>query len=419
MVSNGILAANGPAFKALVLRGTDLLTTQGAEKIVEWAYQGLPIIISGGAPSGFAGSNTSAHAMAIAAINSILGLPNVHQAPAGPLASTIASIGIEPRTKVSSTVLWYNVVRQAIDGTQYFFVYNDGNTTSSGSISIASTATPYLYDTSTGVIEPVYVYNISNGRTTIPLTLAATESVVFAFANTSHAATPSYHVVSSDSSILGYNYSSSCGLLAKATQNTTIVTSDFRNHPISLTYHLPPITTLVNWTLTAESWTSPSNIYDLGPIATKTNTTHFLPILVPWYNISTSLVNASGIGYYTTTFNVAPSYFIGHSNLGAILTLPPAIHSLFARVNSQPLPDLDLSNPKSDISSFIVPGDNTIEVITATTLFNALIPLQDELMTSGLGNFEPFVGLPVSTVPVEQGLVGDAVIEFYEGVLIS
>ncbi|RDW61638.1 hypothetical protein BP5796_11530 [Coleophoma crateriformis] len=58
-VTNGVLAAAGPAYQAMVIRGNDSLTVFGLEKLVEYAQQGLPIIFCGGLPSTLASYNES------------------------------------------------------------------------------------------------------------------------------------------------------------------------------------------------------------------------------------------------------------------------------------------------------------------------------------------------------------------------
>jgi hypothetical protein len=105
VVTNNVLAPNGPAYKALILRQTDLLTTDGVAKLAQYAKQGLPIIMSGGIPTRIASSTGLAAAQATP--RAMTSLPNVHTVAAGPLASTVASIGIQPLTKVSADQPWY------------------------------------------------------------------------------------------------------------------------------------------------------------------------------------------------------------------------------------------------------------------------------------------------------------------------
>lgn len=67
-----------------------------------------------------------------------------------------------------------------------------------------------------------------------------------------------------------------------------------------------PVFRLANWTLVAERWEAPANISDAPVIAAKRNTTHELGELAPWNRIP-GLTNASGVGYYTATFDMSPT----------------------------------------------------------------------------------------------------------------
>ncbi|KAM0165746.1 hypothetical protein ACHAQE_002075 [Botrytis cinerea] len=56
IVRDGVLAPDGPAYKLLIVRSTEFLTTDGVDNLAKYATQGLPIIISGGIPNQIASS---------------------------------------------------------------------------------------------------------------------------------------------------------------------------------------------------------------------------------------------------------------------------------------------------------------------------------------------------------------------------
>jgi hypothetical protein len=407
VVDDDVLAPSGPAYKALIIRGTDLLTLAGSTAVAQYAKSGLPIIISGGIPTQIASSTDLAAAQKL--LKDITSLRNVYQVAAGPLAETLASDAcITPMTSVSANATWYTQWRE--DNTakaSYVFVYNSG-AYSTGSISFASKRIPYFYNAWTGEQIPVLQYTVASGLTTIPLQLAADQTIIVAFLATAidSSLVPAVHVTTTPNSVLGFSYATSTGLVAKmpySSTTTTIVTSDSVKHVIAAQKIATPFA-LGNWTLVAESWTSPANPADVTTVATKTNTTYVLPTLQSWPSI-TGLSAVSGVGYYSTTFTWTST------SVGAIIDFGRVVHTLRVKVNGVALPTLDLANAKADISAYLVKGTNTVQATVATTLYNCLIPIWYTMETAGAGPVVP----PISG-PLEAGLVGTVTITPYVAV---
>jgi hypothetical protein len=225
-------------------------------------------------------------------------------------------------------------------------VYNDGNSSSSGSVSFANTEQPFFFDAWTGEQTPVFQYIAANGYTTIPLSLAPKQSVIIAFLVSAPCATPQTHVTSAPPDVLGYSYSKSSGLIAKipsSASSSMMSTSDGRKTSIS-----PPKVasafTLGNWTLVAEKWGPPTDLNDISTIALKTNTTHTLPTLLSWPLIP-GLETTSGLGYYSTSFSWADT------SVGAIIDFGRVVHTLRVRINGHSLQPLDFAAAKSDIQA--------------------------------------------------------------------
>ena len=102
-VLNDVLAPDAQAFKALIVRGNDSMTVIGAQKINEYARNGLPVIFSGGIPSNTSGFVTATASSYINnTLASILSLPNVHQVSYDSLAQSLVSLGITPRASINS-----------------------------------------------------------------------------------------------------------------------------------------------------------------------------------------------------------------------------------------------------------------------------------------------------------------------------
>ncbi|KAL5327794.1 hypothetical protein ACEPPN_005499 [Leptodophora sp. 'Broadleaf-Isolate-01'] len=112
MVGNGILAPDGPAYKALIIPQSAVLTVDGMRAVYRFATSGLKVILAGGMPTHVASLCGLTEAQEIYRNLSLL--PTVHHVPDGPLASVLASLGVEPMARVSSNSPWYTVWRDTV-----------------------------------------------------------------------------------------------------------------------------------------------------------------------------------------------------------------------------------------------------------------------------------------------------------------
>lgn len=368
------------------------MTGLGVAKLLQYALGGLPIVFNGGLPSTFEGLKPAALLLSRAALASLKLFPNVHiTQPGQGLADYLASINIAPRTAVASNGTWYTYWREG-SSTDYVYVYNDdqedipyGSGISTGQITFETTGVPYTYDAWTGDITPIVAYEQTSTHTTINLELAPDQTTIIAFR---HSGSRPFSVRTLPISTLGTtSSSSSVSILSAANEITQVTLSNGTN------VNLPAVPsepfTLSNWSLTVESWTSPSNAYDLGPVATRTNLSTITNIddLVPWHTISDSLTNVSGRGYYTTSFQWPPSDAlaadIASSINGAFIDLGPVFHTARVFINGHVLPPLDINWARADITDFLVKGSNTVEVVVSTPLGNALRAIWDTIATAG------------------------------------
>lgn len=404
-VLDGVLAPQRQQFNAMVVGANEILTGPGVTKLSEYAIAGLPIIFHGGLPSKFQGYNQDGYASANATISRLTLLRNVHVTPPGMgLAETLAKIKVTPRTAVSGNGTWYTTWRSD-STTDYVYVFNAGQIFSSGSIRFETTGIPYTYNTWTGEITPVLVYEQSSTHTTIPLQLAGSQTTILAFKNSGGENRGLY--VQTDSipaSILDIRSGSSSNALS------VLLTSALMS-PIKLqlstgkTTTLPPVQGLTpafhlsNWSLTIESWASPPNPFDLNPVAARSNLTTISNIqtLLPWNQLSSSLETVSGRGYYSTSFvwppapaprlNAAQNIIFNrpptNNHSGAFLDLGMIVYTARVSVNGHTLPALDVTWARVDISSYLRNGVNSVEVVVSTPLGNALRAIWSGVESSG------------------------------------
>lgn len=374
-----------------MVRTLDYLTVPGVKKISEYAHAGLPIIFDGGVPTRLWAYHKCAAAKVTVIMNELAKLDNVHVIE-GPrnLADEFMSFGIEPLTKVSSNGSWYTVWREDTQNDiDYVFLYNELNSTTSGSIEFASTKVPYWFDAWTGEQNPVALYDQTETRTTIPITLYGNQTAIVAFVPKALGDIPAHHATSASDGILSLT-SSGKSISVKASNqgdNLQVKLSDGVVHTVETTKAEP--FDLQKWSLTVEHWGPPADLSDAKITAVKTNSTHELSSLVSWQDID-SLKNVSGRGYYTTTFQWPPK----EDADGAFINFGRIFHTLSASVNGHRLPPLDTSRAEVDIGPYLKEGENTVEVVIATTLINSLRPIWPDLRFS--------TTTPIKNIPPAQ-----------------
>ncbi|KAF2773389.1 hypothetical protein EJ03DRAFT_347900 [Teratosphaeria nubilosa] len=405
-VANGILAPNRQAFKALIIRQNDTLTVSGVDKLVEWALDGLPIVISGGLPLNLTGYNVSGIEYVRSQLNSIVDLANVHTVPFDNLAASLTDLGFAPLTAVSADRIWYTFWREDSSAcVTYVFVYNDawdsefGLGASSGSVSFATTGVPYFYDAWTGDVSPVAAYQQNSSSTTIPLSLAGNQSIIIGFHHNETPRTGNGVVVLPEQVYSAATTENSITIKAADTPSP-VALSDGAS--ISLPIPAAPIN-LTSWTLIIESWNPPTDLYASQTQAVLTNSTYNITSLLPWSTLSASLTTTSGRGFYSTTFTWPPAD--GTAD-GAVLSLGAIFHTARVWVNGQQLPPLDPTDAWADIGDALVEGTNSVEVVVTSTLGNVLRPIYKNIRSSGttwLGPQPVLQGYgllsPVSVVP--------------------
>jgi hypothetical protein len=154
--------------------------------------------------------------------------------------------------------------------------------------------------------------------------------------------------------------------------------------------------TKAKWHLSAEDW-QPANPYaaTFGPAAAETKKERLeldLDELKPWPQIP-ALKNASGIGTYTTSFDVPKGQ-------GAVLNLGEVFDSFVVTVNGQGV-SIDQISAEADIGPYLRAGKNTLTVRVATTLNNRLAAIDADVANRGLIQPNGLAG-PVTITPYKM-----------------
>ena len=324
------------------------------------------------------------------------------------LAETLAQLSVKPRVQFKSNNPYYTMWKTDSNAnTDYVYFYNKGAASIAEVIvDFKQKRHPFVADAWTGTYSPLVEFSRQGKSIAMQVKLAAGASTIIAFSQRAildSQLSPEPSVVNSDANIVGYKCDKNA-ISAKAIGPATLTLSNGR--VVSVNGSIRASSSLTKWNITIEDWHPTAN---LSSMTTEvTNHTFLNSPLQSWLDYK--LVNTSGIGHYSTTFDMTSN--------NAMLSLGPIQNTVKAFVNDRELPPVNLFDAVIDISSHTKIGTNSLRVEIATTLFNAVKSRGSSIATAGA---PAAVANPrlLETVPsVSYGLEGPVVVTPYKIVRI-
>lgn len=427
-VENNTLGPDGPAWKALIIESLQNLTASALETLSGYADEGLPVIVVDGDPGCYSLKDSSSCEDFASQLAAFKEREMVYTTSAEGVSSLLQSLGISPRISADEQATLLTVWRDAPqDETEYAFIFADLEPFS-GQITAATTQTPYLLNAWTGEQSPILVYTQNESTTTISIDLKVNQTMLLAFSNTlsTEISTPTSHITRVPTQVVGYELNGTGGIsiLVESSQESGGLSTSMGQDITINSSDVPAPFGLSNWTLVVEHWEAPSDLYEVETIAAKRNTTHELSQLISWREIP-ELVNVSGIGYYTTTFDWPPSESSNTNattNLGAHMTTTSALLNVArVQINGHLFTGLDPTGPKVDISRALRPGTNDVVIIAPTIMWNYLRTIFSELRNAGtvplLAQYAAAFGGGVSDA-VDVGLTGQVLVSPFQRIVL-
>ncbi|KIK65051.1 hypothetical protein GYMLUDRAFT_56519 [Collybiopsis luxurians FD-317 M1] len=430
-VSDSRLATFGPAYKAFILSRQENITVDAAQRLVNYAQKGLPVIIVGSVPNdipGFEKGNASmlqvqALMKQLTAERSVVIVNEETD-----ISSSLASMGVFPAVAAnppSSTL--YSVVRQANDSrgatTSYFFLFNQGTSTINFTLTLnpGFRGTPFALDPWTGAVNPVVLHSNSSTNISIPgVSLAPSQTALFAVTTGNSlegVSASNNHLVSADAGVsaVAVNNLSSSGstqieLRSLDEGSRQVVTADGKT--MTATFSLGGATqqVLSGWRLNVTAWTPPQNLSEHSSVLVPQPAVNLTQGIVPWGQIE-GLANVSGVGTYVTSFEWSQAQ---NGGVGVLLDFGEVFHTVEAWVNGRQVATADPNRPVVDISDLVVKGTNTIRVDAASTLLNAINSVPE---VETLGELRTAVSRPVANQ--EYGLIANVTLVPFARTTIS
>jgi hypothetical protein len=317
-----LVTAGGAAYRALVFPPLDSIDARLAMKLQNFAQAGLPIFFAGRVPSHSNSLSEGARATERVRVTmrSIGSFPNVQ------LANDVAGVvtklkqAAEPNIRFHTSALSF--IQKRIGGMNVFFLRNASDAAQRMQAEFEAQGAPELWDPWTGRAEAIAGYRRNGDWVEIKLDLQPFSSVLIVF-----------------------------GADSAATLDPPVARSRSVGRRMEIGTG--------GWKLTATRFASA----DPGVVFRRD-----LTQLIDW-SLDSELRGFSGQGVYTTTFTM-PS---ADSGAHFILDLGDVKDVAEVKVNGKSAATLLLRPYRTDISAFVQPGENILEITVTNALFNCMV----------------------------------------------
>lgn len=383
-VSNGVLAPENGGYRALIFKAPQYISVAMAEKIKEFLDNGLRIVVVGDFPS-----KTSSYknwkeeeARLAKLIPAIISHKNTLTAEdEADVVSVLQNNGIMADATLIQPANIFSAHRR-INGTDYYYMYNDSKIDVSQEIKLHGSGNLYLIDLWSGKITQLADFMVQDDgiqRTfefegNESIMVAVTSGELYKVSGDMPATINSMHTaIASGASTQVNNHLIQLKVKRNDTFNVRMGNDVEKNIEIS---DLPPILDLFEgWTLKVERWEKAEKSQKAYETKRTIINVGSLAELLPWQQIMELGADVSGIGYYKNSFTLPKLW----SNAdGAILDLNILDDKQFGctlvrvLVNGIEVP-INQIQFKADIGNLLHAGENTIEIETASTLANQLV----------------------------------------------
>lgn len=326
-VNNGRLAADGPAYRALVLNNQTVMPLDTAKQILAYAQQGLPVVVVGQPPATTPYFHNAARqdAELRQTITQLLAQRSVTRiANTSELAGALAGKNIQPAARYHNAPSGLLNVHRAAKDADYYYFFNNSSAAIDREVSLEGKGQVFALNAWTGGVTPLPSSQGTSGTKTIRVQLKPQDTLLVTVGSVKN--------------------------FEQSTQSTP--EDDAMGQPQQLS----------SWHLSVEDWRPGATASE----TIKVNHEMDLTELKPWTDIP-ELQDVSGIGRYTT--QVTWNKSAGRS---AHLDLGTFYGTARVYVNGQAAGPVNLNNPKVELRRYLKDGQNTITVEIATTLRNRL-----------------------------------------------
>lgn len=387
------LLPDGPAYKALVLDNLPIISQSAAQRILEIAQSGVPVILVGSRPArGVSYLDVRGEDLAISRIfDSLLSLGNVRQVADGQaIISSLSSMSVDADLRKGN----FPIISQhrRTSGGDVWFLYNNSTSKSEGLLNFKATGAPSQIDPWTGISTQLGSWHQSNDGVSLPVSLAPGQTALISFSKS----TASLHA--EPNGIPTRWRGNTLVALISESLKTSISLSNGESIAIDEKNLPNPINIVGPWQL---------NVHTARPDGDG-SVYMILDSLRDWKDIP-QLGMISGAATYTALVTIPSDW----SASGYHVILDPGDFGGFADfiVNGSPASLPSLPDGGRDITKLIRAGLNTIQCRLATTVTNSIVGAarKGDLRYAGfIKNALQPAGLlgPVRLIPVAELPIG-------------
>lgn len=406
--SDGELLHDGPGYQALIIYQT-CLPLSSARKLCVLAKKGLPVLFVNGVSETTRPFSDTFHKKAAAMtpfndgmdgelegiINEMKTLPNVRELDSqADVYDALTELGIRPRAEFAEENKNILTLLREDGSKTYFYAYNMMYTEDkpfSFTVSIRGEGKPYRIDCWNAEITEMGYYRSGNGHTVLDLELAPGEAFLYVI-DTSK--TNDIHAVDLKFCAEGLRPDDSCtDSYTLAKENGRFLARVFEGGRYSFTLQdgsvksfsadVPDNIDIPVWDLSVEDWNEGDKVTivedrGLGLVTkevyyeTKKDRLNAGSVsLRPWKDIPGIGPDVSGVGYYTSKVTLPSDWSPAN---GAVLEIGSIGGNTAAvYVNGHKAGAVNMQSLQSDISEWLIPGENTILIEVSSTLNNRLL----------------------------------------------
>ncbi|MBD5424289.1 MAG: hypothetical protein HDR44_04125, partial [Allobaculum sp.] len=328
-IQNKRLDADGSAYKALIFNEVTTIPEATLKKLIEFAKQDFPIFFVGNTDLEKA-YETDADITDL--LKELMAYESVHTVKdLDSLTKALQDQEVLPDASYSDQTLLTN--HRQDENTDYYFVYNYGDANNykevqkadevKTEITFVGQGNPYQLDAWTGEITALEKYSQEDGKYIIPIELVANDSTIICISK-EELATPSQ---------------------AQEAMKGEVILKDF--------------------SLEVESWTKGESVTDTKKTIIEVGQ---LDHLKSWDQIK-ELENVSGVGVYTTTFDLPNDYQEGQQ---VYIHLGHVKDAFGVMINGHEV-NMNQVSGSGNISDFVKAKDNEVQITVATSLLNAIL----------------------------------------------
>ncbi|CAH0057191.1 unnamed protein product [Clonostachys solani] len=422
-VSDSVLASSGPAYKALVIENQFHISPDASQKLVDFAEAGLPIVVIGGLPNTTIGSSGqdvvseniaslgSSHYTNVRFIENedelVQVLDDLHVTP---------RVSVEASEPAAAAADLYTLWRSDANA-DYVFLYNKGSPATFGlTFAVGKDSVPASLNAWTGEQELIMAFNRYESGVNLNLTLQQHQTALIAFIPGEARPYVTSHTVNVVKIHDGPD--GRLSVLINEPKAAKLIHSDKTTELIPELTQKPdvrlPNFEIGPWNLTLESWVP---VDDPSDTHSAKKTLHLGPQaqLRPWSDFP-AIQNVSGVGTYSASFIVPTLCYLPYDQTATIINFGQVLNTLRVWINGQQLPAVDITDAELDVSNYVVQGENSIEVVVSSTLFNAVKARADSVKMFGTGPLD--IELYTNTDWQPHGLVGPVRLTILRKVLV-